>query len=371
MKRIKIEEVVKNGKQMIAIARESPFYPDGKGGQLGDRGKIGPAKVLKVKEKNGYILHYLDSHLEPGEYEYEIDLSRRKDIACQHTAQHILSASFLKVADLETVSFHMGEKISTIDLNAPFILDEVLEEVENLANEVVRSCKKVEILEVDLEKAKNMNLRKIPEVKEKIRVVKIDEFDITACGGFHVENTGEVGLIKIIDTEKVKKTFTRIHFVAGERALRDYGNKDRLLKSLTRILTTSSQELERRVKNLLESVKEKNSKLERLAELHASLLSRNMVPEKIGRFEVYDFSGPEEVGKYLPKFLADRQNVVIVLVYPDRVEIVSNWVDCRKIFEKLKKEPGIKGGAGQRRAVISASSPSKVVEKIKGILRWF
>lgn len=51
MKNIKIEEVVKNENQVIAIARESPFYPDGKGGQLGDRGKIGPARVLKVKEK--------------------------------------------------------------------------------------------------------------------------------------------------------------------------------------------------------------------------------------------------------------------------------------------------------------------------------
>ncbi|AJG41014.1 alanyl-tRNA synthetase [Thermotoga sp. RQ7] len=370
MKNIKVEEVVKNENQVIAIARESPFYPDGKGGQLGDRGKIGPARVLKVKEKNGYILHYLDTELEPGEYDCEIDLSRRKDIACQHTAQHILSAAFLKTADLETVSFHMGEEISTIDLSAPFILEDVLEEVEDLANEVVRRCERVEISEVDLKEAETLNLRKIPEVKEKIRVVKIGDFDITACGGFHVENTGEIGLIKIVDTEKVKKMFTRVYFVAGERALKDYGSKDRLIRSLTTVLTTSPQELEKRVKNLLESVKEKSSKLEKLAELCASLLAKSMASKRVGRFEVYDFDGPQEVGKYLPKFLADRENTVILLRYPDRIEIVSNWLDCRKIFEKLKEELNIEGGAGQKRAIVSTSS-SKVVEKIEEILEWF
>ncbi|PLV55828.1 alanyl-tRNA editing protein [Thermotoga sp. SG1] len=367
---MRIDDVVKNENQVIAIAKESPFYPDGKGGQLGDRGKIGPARVLRVKEKNGYILHYLDTELEPGEYDCEIDFSRRRDIACQHTAQHILSAAFLKTADLETVSFHMGEEISTIDLNAPFILEDVLEEVEDLANEVVRKCERVEILEVDQEEAKNMNLRKISKVKEKIRVVKIGDFDIAACGGFHVENTGEIGLIKIVDTEKVKKMFTRVYFVAGERALKDYRNKDKLIKALTTVLTTSPQELEKRVKNLLESVKEKSSKLEKLAELCASLLAKNMASEKIGRFEVYDFDGPQEVGKYLPKFLADRENTVILLRYPDRVEIISNWIDCRKIFERLKEDMNIKGGAGQKRAIVSTGS-SKVVEKIREILEWF
>ncbi|PLV60110.1 alanyl-tRNA editing protein [Thermotoga sp. KOL6] len=367
---IKIERVVMEKEKTIAIAKESPFYPDGKGGQLGDRGRIGPANVIKVKEQGKYILHYLDAPIEPGEYEYEIDLSRRKDIACQHTAQHILSAAFLKVADLETVSFHMGEEISTIVLNAPFVLEEVLEEVEDLANDVVRDCERVEISELTYEEVSELNLRKLPMVKGKIRVVKIGDFDITACGGFHVENTGEIGLIKIIDSEKVKRTFTRVYFVAGKRALKDYKEKDRILKLLSKILTTSSQELVKRVENLLKSVKEKSTKLDKLSEKYAQLLSKTIKPEKIGRFDFYFLNKVEE-GKFLPKFLADQENAVIVLEYPDHIEIVSNWVDCREIFKKVKEKMNVKGGSGQKRAAMFVDSPEKAVEEIKEILRWF
>lgn len=369
--KIRVDEVVRDRDKIIAISRTSPFYPDGKGGQLGDRGKIGPANVLKVKEKNGYILHYLDAHLEPGEYEYEIDLARRKDIACQHTAQHILSAAFLKVADLETVSFLMGERVSTIDLNAPFVLEDVLEEAEDLANEVVRSCERVEILEIEKEEAEKMNLRKLPNVEGKVRVVKIGDFDVTACGGFHVENTGEIGLIKIVDTEKVKKVLTRIYFVAGDRALKDYREKDKLLKSLSRVLTTSTKELLKRAENLLEEVKEKSAKLDKLSEKYAEILSKVAEPEKIGKYYLYHFSGTPEEMKYLPKFLADRKDTIVLLEHPDRVEIVSNWIDCRKIFEKLKEQLNIEGGSSQKRAVITANSTSRIVEKLREILKWF
>jgi len=160
---IKIKRLYEEGKDLFAVSDESPFYPDGKGGQLGDRGTIGPAKVLYVKEVNGEVHHKIDKPIEPGEYDFEIDQARRKDIATQHTAQHILSAAFLKVVQAQTVSFHMGEKTSTIDIDLPVLTERTIEDVERLANEIVKSCVNVEILFVEREEAEKMNLRKYPQ----------------------------------------------------------------------------------------------------------------------------------------------------------------------------------------------------------------
>lgn len=368
---IRIEQVMRDEHNFIAISRESPFYPDGKGGQLGDRGKIGGLRVLKVEERQGLYLHYLDGELEPGEYEYEIDLERRKDIACQHTAQHILSASFLKVADLETMSFHMGEEYSTIDLNAPFVINEVIEEAEDLANEVVRKCLKVEILTLGREGSERLNLRKpVSEKAEgEVRIVKIGDFDVTPCGGFHVENTGNIGLIKILDREKVKGSLTRVYFVAGKRALRDYRRKNQILRSISSILTTSVEETEKRVTNLLEDVKKAHSKLEKIAEDFAEFLSKHLPREQICDFSVISFKGYEEVGRFLPKFLGDDEKVILVLSLEGKVEVISKGLDCPGFFEYVKRRHNtIKGGGSRDRIVFVGIDPKELMEDLRDFL---
>lgn len=158
---IKIKRVYEENGKFFAVSDQSPFYPDGKGGQLGDRGKIGPANVLRVLEGSEQeVVHILDRFIEPGQYDCVIDQSRQRDIATQHTAQHILSACFLTVAQAKTVSFHMGEESSTIDLDMPQLTVETLNAAEELANEIVRKCVTVEILELDREEAQSMHLRK-------------------------------------------------------------------------------------------------------------------------------------------------------------------------------------------------------------------
>ncbi len=370
---IVVEKVYEDRGKFVAVSKESPFYPDGKGGQLGDRGKIGNREVLRVFEKNGYVHHVLDGGMDPGEYEFWIDEERRKEIARQHTAQHILSAAFVEVADIETVSFHMGEDFSTIDLNAAPVLKEVLDESEQLANKIVLENRKVVERIVDRSEAEKFPLRKpiSDKVKGNVRIIEVEDFDWSACGGFHVSMTGEIGLIKIIDYEKVKGSLTRVYFVAGMRALREFSKLVDLFKDLSRMLTTSSDEMKSRISNIIETSKEKASKLDKLSEEYAKLISKDLLEnaKECCGLRIVTFDGYEEVGKYLFKFIGDEEDVLTLIKVHGGYEIGSRKVDVGKLIKKLNSLIGSRGGGGKNRGRISTEEPmGLVVQKIEELL---
>lgn len=351
---IKIKRLYEKGKELFAVSDESPFYPDGKGGQLGDRGRIGPARVLHVKEVNGEIHHKIDRPIELGEHSYEIDEIRRKDIATQHTAQHILSAAFLKIAQAKTVSFHMGEETSTIDTDLAVLTERTIEDVERLANDVVRNCVDVEIFFTSREEAEKLSLRKAisEKVGETVRVVKIDDFDLSACGGFHVQNTGQIGIIKIIDWEKVKGELTRVYFVAGERALRFFQKYVFVAKNLQRTLTCSLDDVLVRIDNMIEKVKSLSSVVERLSEEHAKAIVNSLPRKKISNHEVVFYEGFPSVAKALLKAPVGD---LLVCKLEDEFVLSSEKIDCGQIVSKLKSALNAPGGGGKKRGSIRAN----------------
>ncbi len=347
IKDLEVLRIEKNGKKIFAISKNSPFYPDGKGGQLGDRGKIGETKVLFVEEKNVEIYHEIDKEILPGRYSVDIDLERRFEIAQQHTGQHILSAAFVDVAEMNTVSFRMGEDYSTIDLDVPFIDQSVLKEVEQMANKRVFETLKIDEVITDFDGAKNFKLRKpiSEKIKGEIRLIKIGDFDTSACGGFHLENTGQVGLIKIIDTEKVKGELTRVYALSGIRALRYFQYYNDLLKNLTKILTSSKEELESRVARLLESTKENVVTLSKLSELYAQLLMKDL-PEN----EVVYLEGYKEIPNFILKYIENLKSKIVIFNDGEKYVILSKNLDCRDIVKKLIERLGGKGGGMKERA---------------------
>jgi alanyl-tRNA synthetase len=172
------------------------------------------------------------------------------DASIQHTAQHIISQAFVRLYNIETLSFHMGEEISSIDLNSINVSQAEITSAELLSNDVVLENRKVNkffVTENDLNK---YNLRKKEEIEGPIRIVEIEEFDISMCGGTHVDFTGEIGLIKVIKSERQKRELTRLSFVAGKRALKDYSSKSYLVSSLSEFLTTGEEEILEKVKKL-------------------------------------------------------------------------------------------------------------------------
>jgi alanyl-tRNA synthetase len=328
------------------ILDHTEFYPDGKGGQLGDKGLIGNSHVIKVLEStDNIIFHYVDQYPDSDTVECKIDRARRKDISIQHTAQHILSGAFSKLFNIETIGFHMGEDYTTIDLNIDKVYEDLIFKAEDLANEIVlenRAVKNYFVPESDLQ---NLNLRKKEDLKGNIRIVEVEGFDLSMCGGTHVNSTGEIGLIKIIKQEKVKKINTRLFFVAGLRALRDYREKVQIISNISQFLTTGEEEIFLKVQNLLDEnkalLKENKIQKEMLFEHVAKNLLDNA--EKIGELQ-FVFKALENYTRddisLLGKIVSSSEKVITFLLGKEDHffgVLVSN-TGVTLNFEDIKKE---------------------------------
>jgi alanyl-tRNA synthetase len=239
------------------------FYPTS-GGQEHDTGFIGEARVLDVYKDNGTIIHVVDRSLTPGDYPARIDRDRRIRAMQHHTGQHILSASFLEVADIESVSANInGNSPSTIDLEVGEIAPEILRQAEDFANGILfenRTVKSYYVTDADVA---NIPFRKPPKVSWRIRVVEVDGFDYTPCGGTHCLNTGMVGLIKILKTERVNQKL-RIHFVAGYQALDYFNTYQDVAQQAAALLETGLDRIPAALENKLDQLKTAQTELETL-----------------------------------------------------------------------------------------------------------
>jgi alanyl-tRNA synthetase len=198
------------------------FYPES-GGQPADRGRLGEVPLLNVENEGEAVAHLLGARPADGVVRGVIDWKRRFDHMQQHTGQHILSAAFEKRGDYKTVSFHMGDESSTIDLDSDRVSRPQVQAAEESANEVVFEDRPVKICFKSEEETSAMKLRKPSERKGEVRLVEIADFDLSACGGTHVSRTGAVGLILVRKMDHTKG-MTRVEFVCGGRALRKARN---------------------------------------------------------------------------------------------------------------------------------------------------
>jgi len=245
-----IESFSWDGQPAVVLSR-SAFYPTG-GGQPHDTGWLGGVPVLDVVEREAdkAVIHVLEAAL-PGQKEVsgEVDWLRRFDHMQQHTGQHVLSQAAERLLGAETVGFHLGETASTIDLNRAPLSAEQLDRLETEANQVVFENRPVVARFVSREALASLPLRKPPQVSGPIRIVEIQGFDWSPCGGTHVRATGEVGSIKIVRAER-RGDETRVEFLCGSRALADYRTKNRLLLRLASHLSVGYWELDEAVERL-------------------------------------------------------------------------------------------------------------------------
>ena len=300
------------------ILDRTAFYPTS-GGQVFDTGWILPAtttdakgrvRVADVTERDdGQILHFLES---PGSIQKGsrihgvIDVERRRDHMQQHSGQHVLSAAFVRLFDLPTVSFHMGAEACSIDLDTNLTAAQV-EAAEALANDVVMQNRAVSVRFVTQEEARGLGLRKIPPVeRDQLRLIDVHDFDLTACGGTHVSATGEIGCILLRKTEKTRQGW-RVEFVCGKRSVatarRDYA----ILAESGGLLSSHIRDIPQQIRKLQEesraSRKSREQLLEELADLYASRLLGE-TPE-IGRSKIIVRIFPDRDLAFI-KLLAQR-----------------------------------------------------------------
>jgi alanyl-tRNA synthetase len=305
--------------QPVAVLDRTAFYPTS-GGQPFDTGTINGVPVTQVEEDDaGEILHVLDRAIEPGPVQGEIDWDRRFDHMQQHTGQHVLSAAFDRVCGAPTVSFHLGVERSTIDLSREPRPDEIAA-AEREANRVVWEDRPVSIRFAAADEAASMALRKQSRREGELRLIDVDGFDLSACGGTHVLRTGAIGIIAVSGWERFKGGL-RVEFVCGGRALMAFRSLRDIVSTAARALTVHPADLPASIERLQSDSKEHARTLkrlqERLAAHEADALARSA--QQIGdhRVVIASLEGWDAGGlKALASTIAARPGHAAVLIAP-------------------------------------------------------
>jgi alanyl-tRNA synthetase len=205
------------GGRQAAILDRTAFYPTS-GGQPYDTGMLGGVRIVDVIDReDGSILHVFEGAGPSGSVHGRIDWERRFDHMQQHTGQHVLSAAFDRFAGARTVSFHLGAASATIDL-AKEVVREAIDRAESEANRIVWEDRPVSIRFASADEAARMPLRKEPARGGELRLIDIEDFDLSACGGTHVARTGAIGIIAVAGWERFRGG-SRVEFKCGARAL--------------------------------------------------------------------------------------------------------------------------------------------------------
>lgn len=244
----KVKTCEKTDKGFQVTLDRTGFYPEG-GGQLCDFGTLGGVPLLDVREKDGEIFHLLKASLEIGsEVEGVIDWSRRLLLMQQHTGEHILSGIVHERYGFENVGFHMGSDAVTVDFNGEIPVEE-LAEIERLTNQAVWENLPVQVEYPAPEKLEVMSYRSKKALTGQVRIVTIPGYDVCACCGTHVRFTGEVGLVKIISSQKYKGGI-RLTLLMGQKALVHYGKLLESVAGISVLLSAKQTEILQAVERL-------------------------------------------------------------------------------------------------------------------------
>jgi alanyl-tRNA synthetase len=344
------------------------FYPEG-GGQLGDRGTLGGARVVDVQSgEDGRIWHLLERAPAPaGEVDAEVDWARRFDHMQQHTGQHVLSAAFEWVAGAPTLSSTLGEEHSVVEVALADADWRLVERVEEAANRIVWEDRPVVLHWVDADGVGRFRLRKAPAVTGPIRVVEIPDWDASACGGTHVRRTGEVGAIKTIRWEKVRGN-VRFEFLCGARALRDHAWRTEALVEAARRHTLKDREV---LAQLERAAAERDELRKGLAALTARLIeaeARGRVGDPPQGVAGFDARRPrEEVRLLALKSLeAGAPWVALGAAAPDPVVMLGRAkrlaADLRTLLPGLRERAQGKGGGSPDLVQVAALDGSRAEE---------
>lgn len=329
------------------VVDRTAFFPTS-GGQPHDLGTLGDADVIDVIDDEDTILHVVARPLAGG-VRGEIDWPRRFDHMQQHTGQHVLSQSALRSLGAQTVSVHFGADVCTLDLDLSDLTVEMAARAENLANAVVFEDRPVPVRMVDESELPALGLRRPAKKRGQIRVVEVEEFDRSACGGTHVLRTGEIGLIKLRRWERYKGG-VRVEFLCGWRALRDYGWKNALVSDLAGSFTVKDREVAEAVARLSGQLKERERAIADLRDRVLSVEAGGYLERAQGTpkiiADVLD-RPPDEAGILAGKIVAREPAVVMFGVTGGRMVIArspSLDLDAVAVLRRVLEPRGGRGG---------------------------
>ncbi len=257
--------------QLLVQLDRTCFYPTS-GGQPHDTGSLNDLSVLDVRVEDNAVIHVLDAvaALDSGLHVGQtvtgtVDWPRRYDHMQQHSGQHLLSQIFWRLFGMETVSVHFGAVESTLDLDAAAVEPDQVAAAEQEANRLAYTALPIKAYAVDQTGLAAIPLRRPPKVTGRIRIVEIDGYDYSACGGTHVRTTAEIAPIKIVRQER-RRGQTRLTFLCGRRAYEDYAAKHRLLLDTAAVFSTDVGAVPGLVQRALDQNRDLQRQVDALAE---------------------------------------------------------------------------------------------------------
>jgi alanyl-tRNA synthetase len=302
------------------VLDRTAFYPTG-GGQPSDTGTLNGARVVEcIDDGDNGVLHVVQGMMPSrgAVVQGRVDWSRRLDHMQQHTGQHILSQAFVNLFNAATKSFRVLETSCEIDVDLNNPATEIIERAVELANNVVWEDRAIEIRNVTSAEAAELPLRKESARDGELRLIEIEGFDLTPCGGTHAYRTGEVGIIAVRSWERAKG-LTRIEFVAGTRALADYRKANRSAREVAALFSTGRDDAPHVAAQMVEEHKELNRRIRVLEELAAEVEAEKLLADASQGVVVQVFNGRDaESLKKLAHALIAKPGVVALLASRDK-----------------------------------------------------
>lgn len=357
------------GDRVATVLDRSAFYPTS-GGQLCDIGTLAGTNVVEVVESDdGDVVHITESEIGSAGSTVGgvVNHLRRWKNRQMHTAQHILSQTFIKLFDLDTVSVHLGEEYGAVELNGDQISADQLERAEGHAGDIIAANLPIEIRFVSNEEASGLPLRKVPTREGTIRVIQIGQFDWSACGGTHCLRTAEVGLLKIIGVERMRGR-ALVRFLSGVQAIADYRQRFQASEMLSRTLSCGIPDFVPRVEKLLSENKDLRRQsadlFKELIPIRAEALARRA--ERSGKVSVLvEEYGDPASGSQLATEIAVRIEGLAMIVAGDKAMFAaaeSAGLHAGDIAKEFASRLGLRGGGGPKAAQVGGVDSSRLDE---------
>lgn len=350
----RITQTVQKEKDIFVLLEETAFYPHG-GGQPCDLGHISGIPVLDVTQEGNQVWHQVERLPETVDVACQLDWTRRFDHMQQHTGQHLLSAVFLEHLQARTVSFHLGTDYVSIDVDLLGLSSEQLALVEGIVNNEIYRNRLVKSYFVSHEELEKLPLVKQPNVTENIRIVEIEGVEYNACGGTHVARTGEIGIIKILKTEKQKEG-TRIYFKCGTRAVEEFKNQLHILGSLASAFQTGRENILDRFNKWVDERKQLEAHLAELKENNRAFLAKELLTQAAEGSLTHVFADMslkdmQELGTQL----ATQHSLLVLLASTSEHKVVlihdgTFALSCGKLMKEHLSAFNGKGGGSDKAA---------------------
>ncbi len=369
-------KVLKILPQNWIVLDKTAFYPRG-GGQEPDLGKIANLNVVDVESIGNVILHKVDCiTFKEGEIvKCIVDKDRRKRIMAHHTAVHILNGACRNIlgSHVWQAGSYKDDKKARLDItHYKSISEEELEKIEKMCNEIIAKAIPVEkfvLPRTEAEKRYGFRIYQGGAVPgREIRIVKIGDFDIEACGGLHVNNTAEVGGIVILNTTKIQDAVVRLEIVAGD-ALKDLEKSiERKINRLCEILEASEDKLVQKVKELIGEKEILEKKLKEREKNLVKSVEHTLEREKIANFFAVISRVDAEMNtlREISRRISDSSTVVVLIGKKNQIFIAcgeNTGINARELLSELIKKFGGKGGGSEKIA-------QGFVENVEGVEKW-